>query len=65
MIDVFLEFIEREGGLVSVRYDKPDWLVAVEFGQEAPASGIVAGAAYGVAPTLDEAIGQVRRELKI
>lgn len=61
-----LEYVERQGGgNVGVVLRKGAWMVGVEFGQEAPDSPMAAGAAYCKAPTLDEAIANVKRQLGI
>lgn len=53
--------------IVIVKREHPaegrEWIAACEFGQEAPDSDMAGGAAYGVAPTADEAIAHVLREI--
>jgi hypothetical protein len=43
--------------------DREDVLVSVEFGREADDSDMVGGAAYGVGPTLEEALESVVADL--
>lgn len=53
--------------IVIVKREHPaegrEWIAACEFGREAPDSDMAGGAAYGVAPTADEANAHVLREI--
>lgn len=50
MFDDISVFLGKEGGSFALSYSKKrnEWMAALEFGQEAPDSPMVGGAAYAV-----------------
>jgi hypothetical protein len=61
-VDELLALVGAHGGRVGVVCSHGTWTVGVEWGAEAPDSPMVAGAAYGVAVRLEDAIADVRRQ---
>lgn len=56
----------EQGGRVVLAYDldQGEWVAGVEFGREAPDSDMVAGAAYGVGQTAQQALDQMAEDLR-
>lgn len=61
-----LEFVkhQEDGGQVTAAWDGAEWTLAVTWGKEAPDSDMAGAAAYGIAPTLQEAADKARREIE-
>ena len=65
MVDVGLiaEKIAADGeGVVALSYYKGVWMVAIEWGREAPDSPMRSAAAYGQAPTVEAALADAMAE---
>lgn len=58
--------VTEQGGRVVLAYnpDFGEWVAGAEFGQEAPDSDMVAGAAYGVGQTAQQALDQMAEDLR-
>lgn len=57
--------LEKEGGRLAIAYDhhRAEWVVGLEFGQEADDSDMAGGAAYGTGDTYSEAMAQAAGDL--
>lgn len=69
-MDKLIEFIKGNGGSIGISQQAGltqglVWLVAVEWGEEAPNSPIVAGCSYGTRATFDEALAWMLKELTL
>jgi hypothetical protein len=63
LMDRMQKFLRREGGRLMIATSGDNWLVGVEFGQEADDSDMAGGAAYASESSITDALEYVLGEV--
>jgi hypothetical protein len=62
-VDALVALVGQESGRVGIGFDGHEWVVALEWGHEAPDSPMAGAASYGVGVELRDALRQVLTEI--